>query len=105
MRIVECPRCGAPMEEQAFNAHFGRAVAIDICFSCQVFWFDARESLSLTPGATLALFRVMGDRIAGTGVAHSDAARCPRCRTRLRRTGDLLGASLIAMARWLKRDA
>jgi hypothetical protein len=81
------------MEEQAFDAHFGRAVAIDICFSCQVFWFDARESISLTPGATLALFRVMGDRIARAGVTHADTARCPRCRAQLRRTSDMQRAT------------
>lgn len=81
------------MEEQTFDAHLGRAVAIDICFPCQLFWFDARESVRLTPSATLALFRLMGDRLAGTGVTHSDTARCPRCRARLRRTSDMQRAT------------
>jgi hypothetical protein len=81
------------MEEQTFDAHLGRAVGIDICFSCHVFWFDARESISLTPGATLALFRLMGDRIAEAPVTHRDTARCPRCRTPLRRTSDMQRAT------------
>jgi hypothetical protein len=68
--LAQC-RCGMPALRLADGgAHVrrahrvGRAVAIDICFPCQVFWFDARESISLTPGATLALFRLMGDRLA-----------------------------------------
>jgi hypothetical protein len=81
------------MEEQAFDAHLGRAVAVDICFPCQLFWFDARESISLTPGATLALFRLMGDRLAASGVTHADTAKCPRCRSRLRRTSDMQRAT------------
>ena len=81
------------MEEQTFDAHLGRAVAIDICFPCQLFWFDARESISLTPGATLALFRLMGDRLATAGVTHADTAKCPRCRGRLRRTSDMQRAT------------
>ncbi len=90
---VECPRCGSAMEERTLDAHLGRAATIDICFPCQVFWFDARESLSLTPGATLTLFRLMGDRMAKAGPTHADTARCPRCRARLRRTADMQRAT------------
>lgn len=86
---MECPRCGASMEEQTFEAHLGRKIAIDICFSCQAFWFDTRESIGLTPGATLALFRLMGDRVGQAPVTHADTAKCPRCRTRLRHTSDM----------------
>jgi hypothetical protein len=96
------------MEEQTFDAHLGRAVTIDTCFSCQAFWFDARESISLTPGATLSLFRMMGDRLGTAGVANAvgqgrpssrrsgaqaDTARCPRCRVPLRRTSDMQRAT------------
>jgi len=81
------------MDEQVLDAHLGRAVTIDICSPCQLFWFDARESISLTPGATLTLFRLMGERVARAGVTHSDIARCPRCRTRLRRTSDMQRAT------------
>jgi hypothetical protein len=40
------------MQEQRLDGHHGRAVVIDLCHPCQSFWFDARESLSLTPGST-----------------------------------------------------
>lgn len=89
MLAVECPRCAASMQEETFDGHLGRRVAIDICHACQSFWFDARESVALTPGSTLALFRVIGEKL--TRPQHTDAelAKCPRCKGRLRRTQDM----------------
>jgi len=77
------------MQEEAFDGHLGRRVAIDICHACQSFWFDARESVALTPGSTLALFRIIGEKL--TRPQHTDAelAKCPRCKGRLRRTQDM----------------
>ena len=54
----------SPMQEHALDGHLARPVAIDLCFGCQSFWFDAHESLALTPGSTLALFRVIGEHAA-----------------------------------------
>lgn len=77
------------MQEEAFDGHLGRRVAIDICHACQSFWFDSRESVALTPGSTLGLFRIIGEKL--TRPQHSDAelAKCPRCKGRLRRTQDM----------------
>ncbi len=77
------------MQEETFDGHLGRSVVIDICHACQAFWFDAGESITLTPGATLGLFRIIGDKL--TRPVHTDAelARCPRCKGRLRRTHDM----------------
>jgi len=77
------------MEEAAFDAHLGRRVAIDICHVCQSFWFDAYESATLTPGSTLALFRLIGEKITRTPLTNADLAKCPRCKARLRRTHDM----------------
>jgi DNA-directed RNA polymerase subunit RPC12/RpoP len=77
------------MQEQTFDGHLARPVVIDICFPCQSFWFDARESVSLTPGSTLALFRMIGERAAKPQASRADTAKCPRCRGRLRRTSDM----------------
>ena len=77
------------MEETTFDAHMGRRVAIDICHVCQSFWFDQRESAALTPGSTLKLFRVIGEKIARPERASADLAKCPRCKSRLRRTHDI----------------
>ena len=86
---VECPRCGAAMQEHTFDGHNGRSVVIDLCEPCQSFWFDDRESLTLSPSATLSLFRIIGEHAARPSLRDADAAKCPRCRGRLRRTQDM----------------
>lgn len=81
------------MQEHTFDAQLGRSVTIDLCQPCQSFWFDGRESLALTPAATLAVFRIIGERIAAPQLSDADAAKCPRCRGRLRRTADMQRAT------------
>lgn len=77
------------MQEHTLDGHHGRPIVIDVCLPCQSFWFDSHESLSLTPGATLALFRVIGGQTAHRRVTNADVARCPRCRSRLQLTQDM----------------
>jgi Zn-finger nucleic acid-binding protein len=81
------------MEEETFDGHLGRSVAIDICHACQSFWFDTRESVALSPGSTLALFRVIGEKLTRPQHTNSDLAKCPRCKGRLRRTQDMQRAT------------
>ena len=88
MSAVDCPRCGAPMPEQSLDGRSNRPVVINLCHSCQVFWFDTHESLSLTPGSTLTLFRIIGEQSRKGGIGN-EAPKCPRCRARLRRTHDM----------------
>lgn len=75
------------METHTLDGHLGRPVTIDLCQSCQAFWFDARESVSLTPGSTLALFRIIGEHAARPR-GRAETSRCPRCQARLRHTHD-----------------
>jgi DNA-directed RNA polymerase subunit RPC12/RpoP len=77
------------METRTLDGHNGRSVTIDLCRSCQAFWFDPLESLSLTPGSTLALFRTIGEQPMPPAARPADASRCPRCRTLLLRTRDM----------------
>jgi hypothetical protein len=77
------------MEEATFDAHLGRRSAIDICHACQSFWFDTHESATLTPGSTLKLFRIIGEKITRPHRSNADLAKCPRCKARLRRTHDI----------------
>jgi hypothetical protein len=77
------------MQEETLPAHLGRQVTIDVCQPCQSIWFDARESVSLTPGATLAVFRIIGERVGPPSRGNADLAKCPRCHARLRRTHDM----------------
>jgi hypothetical protein len=81
------------MQEHSVGGRHGRGVAIDLCEPCQSFWFDGRESLQLTPAATLALFRIIGERAARPQLQDGDVAKCPRCRARLRRTQDMQRAT------------
>ena len=77
------------MTSHTVQGQLGRAVTVDLCDPCQAIWFDPRESLQLTPGATLALFRLIGEHVARPRALDSDTAKCPRCQSRLRRTQDM----------------
>lgn len=86
---MTCPRCGSAMAEETLDGHLGRPIVIDLCFACQVFWFDQRESLRLSPASTLRLFRVIGEQTDGGPPGEMGTTRCPRCTSPLRRTQDL----------------
>ena len=77
------------MTSHAVAGQLGRSVTVDLCDPCQAIWFDPRESLQLTPGATLMLFRLIGEHVAKPHALASDTAKCPRCQSRLRRTQDM----------------
>jgi rubrerythrin len=76
------------MAQRSFEELYGRTVTIDICNTCQGFWFDGTELLRLSPGATLELFRA----IAGSGPAAAGQPgphACPRCNAALAASSDL----------------
>ena len=81
------------MKEHTLDAHLGRAVEVDVCTPCQSLWLDVHENLQLTPAATLALFRIIGEHVAKPQRIAADTARCPRCRGRLRNTQDMQRAT------------
>jgi hypothetical protein len=84
------------MQEHVLDGHLARPVTIDLCLACQSFWFDERESLTLTPGSTLTLFRIIGEHVGQRQASTVDVAKCPRCRARLRRTQDMQRATRFA---------
>lgn len=86
---MTCPHCSKPMRTYRVDGHLGRDVDIDICTPCQLIWFDAQESLQLTPGAILMVFRVIGENVSRPQTRDGDIMRCPRCSGQLRRTQDL----------------
>ena len=79
------------MTSHALSGHLGRPLSIDLCLGCQAFWFDARESLQLTPASTLKLFQLIGDHLADGRPRSSSLTRaaCPRCGGALRVTRDM----------------
>jgi hypothetical protein len=76
------------MTEETLEGHLGVSVAIDVCQPCQVFWFDAHESLQLAPSAVLNLFRLIAERPNAARPPASGHPSCPRCGIRLLDTHD-----------------
>jgi hypothetical protein len=83
-----CPRCRAPMNQEILDGHLGTSVSIDLCLPCQAFWFDTYESLKLSPGAVLTLFRTIGEQALKPRPPAENDPRCPRCQLHLRPTHD-----------------
>ncbi len=65
------------------------ALTVDLCAHCHALWFDAMESLQLSPAGTLILFRAI--HAAGTAPPARPGPRlpCPRCETPLDLTQDV----------------
>jgi hypothetical protein len=90
---MNCPRCGATMERHTLDGHLGRTIEVDLCEPCQSLWFDGKENLQLTPGATLAIFRAIGEHVRKPEPSDAELVKCPHCKARLRRTQDLQRAT------------
>jgi hypothetical protein len=64
-------------------------VTVDVCGQCKALWFDAFESVQLSPAGTLQLFRSIHDTAATAPVSLPHSLACPRCDTPLDLTHDL----------------
>ncbi|MEP7083904.1 MAG: zf-TFIIB domain-containing protein [Betaproteobacteria bacterium] len=87
--MTKCPNCYSAMDTQTMEVHtlLGH-VEIDACRTCRLLWFDAGESISLTPRAVLDLFQyVAASTVAPTPLASRFS--CPRCQNALLFTNDL----------------
>ena len=84
------------MERQRLDAHYGRSVNLDLCHGCGLIWFDGTESLALTPGAVLRLFRSLHAHRDDRHPLAQEAMSCPRCRRRLVATTDRARATTFA---------
>jgi hypothetical protein len=76
------------MTALTLDGHLGTKVELDLCAACQVIWFDHLESLRLSPGATLSLFRKIADGKQSSPPPLHDPLKCPRCDLRLLLTND-----------------
>jgi len=74
-------------------------VTVDLCANCQALWFDAFESVQLTPGGTLALFDAVRAAAPGQRRALPAALPCPRCTLPLSLTQDLQHATRFSYYR------
>jgi hypothetical protein len=71
------------MDPQALHGKYGAEIEVDVCFACHVIWLDKRESLQLSPGGTLELFKALNDHRDDARHALRSANACPRCDRRL----------------------
>ena len=67
------------MDAPSFERLYGRRLTIDVCHHCQCLWFDDREFLQMTPGATLQLVASVAEDKGTTRQPWAAAPRCPRC--------------------------
>lgn len=58
-------------------------VELDLCFSCQGIWFDEYESVQITPGGVIELFKLIHEHRDDQRLPLRDALQCPRCDERL----------------------
>jgi DNA-directed RNA polymerase subunit RPC12/RpoP len=77
-------------------------VEVDLCPGCRGLWFDAYESLQLTPEATLVLFREVAALAASSSQGRTGAMACPRCRRTLTETRDVQRTTRFAYWRCLQ---
>jgi len=76
------------MQAETLDGRYGRKIALDVCFTCAAFWFDAHESLGLAPGAVLQLFTLIHERQSEKRGGALDSPSCPRCAVSLHWTHD-----------------
>jgi DNA-directed RNA polymerase subunit RPC12/RpoP len=76
------------MTATTLEGHNRTSITIDVCASCQAFWFDTHENLRLAPAGTLRLFKLIGESSPGSKAAWANVLRCPHCRSRLIATHD-----------------
>ena len=76
---MNCPNCSTEMEHRTLEGKLRAEIEVDICFPCHVLWLDKRESLQLSPGGTLDLFRALHEHTDDPRHAIRESNRCPRC--------------------------
>jgi len=89
LSALACPGCRQPMQSEDLDRQLPGVVTIDLCGSCQALWFDAFESVQLSPAGTLQLFRAIHEAGPAAAAALSANLACPRCETPLDLTHDL----------------
>ncbi|WP_420851691.1 hypothetical protein [Propionivibrio soli] len=58
-------------------------VALDLCFPCQALWFDRFESVQISPGGIVDLFKLIHEHRDDPRTSQSAVLTCPRCHDRL----------------------
>ena len=70
------------LKQRLERLHHGEVV-LDLCFDCQAIWFDDFESVQITPGGTIQLFKLIHEHRNAQHQPLRDPLHCPRCNGRL----------------------
>jgi hypothetical protein len=87
------------MAVRAFERRSFGTAELDLCFDCHAIWFDASESVQLTPGSVIELFRLIHEYRDAPQRPLADSAQCPRCSTLLKLTHDIQRTTRITYYR------
>lgn len=71
------------MEKRRFERLHHGEITLDLCFSCQGIWFDDFESVQMTPGGIIELFKQLHAHRDDQRQPLRDPLHCPRCDERL----------------------
>ncbi|HUJ40745.1 MAG TPA: zf-TFIIB domain-containing protein [Candidatus Acidoferrales bacterium] len=88
---MNCPSCAQEMRDWGLERRLGGELSVDVCPGCQAFWFDAYESLQLSPGSTLKLMKYIGEHSSAKKRELAAVVRCPRCAVALKLAHDMSG--------------
>ncbi len=80
-------------------SHIGTPVEIDVCWPCNMIWFDHLESTSLSAQSVMDFFRRIHNHRADSRNIVSLSGRCPTCRERLAATNDVTRAGRFSYIR------
>jgi uncharacterized protein YbaR (Trm112 family) len=77
------------MDTRRFERQVYGELSLDVCWDCHAIWFDQYESAQLSPGAVVALFRLIHEHRSQPMRPLADFMGCPRCKSKLVLTHDL----------------
>lgn len=78
------------MTKHRFERRIVGEIILDLCFPCQGIWFDEHESLQVTPGGVIELFKLIHEHRDGLRQPLAEPLRCPRCKERLQQGMDIV---------------
>lgn len=71
------------MTKHRFERLLHGEVVLDLCFQCQGIWFDDFESMQITPGGIIELFKQLHEHHDDQRLPLRDPLQCPRCNEKL----------------------
>jgi hypothetical protein len=87
------------MDTRRFSRTILGELSLDMCFDCQVIWFDQHESTQLAPRAMIDLFRLIHEQRDRPMRPMGERLACPHCSRALKLTFDMQRSNRITYHR------